>query len=40
MNPQGKYLSNTKIPLSSLKQQQVFPDILEDTSCDSGYCFI
>jgi len=40
MNPQGKYLSNTKIPLSSLKKQSVFPDILEDTSCDSGYCFI
>ena len=40
MNPQGKYLSNTKIPLSSLKKQSVFPEILEDTSCDSGYCFI
>ena len=40
MNPQGKYLSNTKIPLNALKQQQVFPDILEDSSCDSGYCFI
>jgi len=39
MNPQGKYLSNTKIPLSSLKKQSVFPEILEDTSCDSGYCF-
>ena len=39
MNPQGKYLSNQKIPLSSLKNQQVFPDILEDSSCESGYCF-
>ena len=39
MNPQGKYLSNQKIPLSSLKQQSVFPDILDDSSCESGYCF-
>jgi len=39
MNKNGKYLSNQKIPLSSLKQQSVFPDILEDSSCESGYCF-
>tara|TARA_R110002020_G_scaffold312858_1_gene528272 strand:- start:10549 stop:11358 length:810 start_codon:yes stop_codon:yes gene_type:complete len=35
----GKYLSNQKIPLSSLKNQQVFPDILDESSCESGYCF-
>ena len=39
MNPKGKYLSSTKIPLSSLKNQAVFPEILEDSSCESGYCF-
>ena len=39
MNKKGKYLSNQKIPLSSLKQQSVFPDILDDSSCESGYCF-
>jgi|TARA_B100000029_G_scaffold313085_1_gene305564 hypothetical protein len=39
MNKKGKYLSNQKIPLSSLKKQKVFPDILEDSSCESGYCF-
>ncbi len=39
MNKKGKYLSNQKIPLTSLKQQSVFPDILDDSSCESGYCF-
>jgi len=39
MNKYGKYLSNQKIPLSSLKNQSVFPEILDDSSCESGYCF-
>ena len=39
MNKDGKYLSNQKIPLASLKNQKVFTDILEDSSCESGYCF-
>lgn len=39
MNKDGKYLSNQKIPLASLKNQKVFTDLLEDSSCESGYCF-
>tara|TARA_R100000995_G_C3469194_1_gene117360 strand:+ start:435 stop:1241 length:807 start_codon:yes stop_codon:yes gene_type:complete len=39
MNKQGKYLSGQRIPLASLKNQAVFPEILEDSSCESGYCF-
>ena len=39
MNKKGKYLCSQKIPLSSLKNQHVFKDILDDSSCESGYCF-